>query len=94
MFSFFRKKPPAAAPAEPAAPVAPAGPHDAPAPAAPAGGLIGSAVVRALDVPATPAPSPAPAAREGWLQRLSSGLRKTGSGFTQVFTGARVDESL
>ncbi len=94
MFSFFRKKPPAAAPAEPAAPVAPAGPHDAPAPAAPAGGLIGSAVVRALDVPATPAPSPAPAAREGWLQRLSSGLRKTGSSFTQVFTGARVDESL
>ncbi len=91
MFSFFRKKPPAAAPAEPAAPVAPAGPHDAPAPA---GGLIGSAVVRALDVPATPAPSPAPAAREGWLQRLSSGLRKTGSSFTQVFTGARVDESL
>ena len=46
-----------------------------------------------------PAPSPAPAqgaetARAGWLQRLSGGLRRTGASLAQVFTGARVDESL
>jgi fused signal recognition particle receptor len=86
MFSFFRKKmpaPPAPAPASPA-PVA------APTPAA-AGGLIGSALVAPLEVPA---PAAVPAERQGWMQRLSAGLRKTGSSLSQVFTGAQIDDAL
>jgi len=84
MFSFFRKKTPA-----PPAP-APASPAPAPAPAA-AGGLIGSALVAPLEVPA---PAAVPAERQGWMQRLSAGLRKTGSSLSQVFTGAQIDDAL
>jgi fused signal recognition particle receptor len=37
----------------------------------------------------------APAApRQGWLDRLKSGLRRTGSGIATVFTGTRIDEDL
>ena len=44
-------------------------------------------------VPATvPAPDPAP--RSSWLQRLKSGLRKTGSSITTVFTGTQIDDNL
>ena len=32
--------------------------------------------------------------RVGWLDRLKAGLRKTGSGIAQVFTGTRIDEAL
>jgi fused signal recognition particle receptor len=34
------------------------------------------------------------APRPGWMARLSSGLRRTGSGIAQVFSGTRVDEAL
>lgn len=51
--------------------------------------------------PTTPAPEPAPgpaveagAQRQGWLARLSTGLRNTGSSLAQVFTGARIDDAL
>ncbi|HNK05478.1 MAG TPA: signal recognition particle-docking protein FtsY [Giesbergeria sp.] len=54
--------------------------------------------------PASPAPAPvmasAPAAaepepaRKGWLDRLKSGLRKTGSSIATVFTGTRIDDAL
>ena len=64
MFSFFKKKPPAAAPA------------DTPPEPSP--------------VPVLPVEPP----RSGWLGRLSQGLRKTGSGIAQVFTGTRIDEAL
>ena len=37
---------------------------------------------------------PTPAARSGWLDRLKSGLKKTGSSITTVFTGTRIDEAL
>ncbi len=37
---------------------------------------------------------PEPAARSGWLDRLKSGLKKTGSSITTVFTGTRIDEAL
>ncbi|MBK6470920.1 MAG: signal recognition particle-docking protein FtsY [Betaproteobacteria bacterium] len=84
MFSFFKKKPPAPAPAE-----APAGPiREAPAP------------VAVPETAATPAPAmpPAPAAltepRSGWLGRLAQGLRKTGSSIATVFTGTRIDDAL
>ena len=50
----------------------------------------------ALPVPALPAaaaPAPAPA-RASWLGRLTQGLRKTGTGISQVFTGTRIDDAL
>ena len=131
MFSFFRKKTPAPAPAtppaEPAAAPAPAqdaapaapppgaavdaapdrhaaasatsdGPHAPSAqPAQPAQSLIGSALGRALEVPA-PSAQAAPEAvapeRRGWFGRLASGLRKTGSSLAGVFGGSRIDDDL
>ena len=36
----------------------------------------------------------APAARQGWLDRLKTGLRKTGASITTVFTGTRIDDDL
>ena len=32
--------------------------------------------------------------RNGWLDRLRGGLRKTGASITQVFTGTRIDDAL
>ena len=87
--------PPAAAPAAPAAaaPAAlpPAAP-DLPEPPAPP----------VPPVPqAEPAPAPAatpeaapPANRASWFVRLKSGLKKTGSSLTTVFTGTHIDEAL
>lgn len=77
MFSFFRKKP--------ATTPAPASP--APAPAS----LIGSALVRPMDVPAPVAVAPE---RQRWVDKLSAGLRKTGSNLSQVFTGGQIDDNL
>ncbi|MFT3664366.1 signal recognition particle-docking protein FtsY [Piscinibacter sp.] len=79
MFSFFKKK---VAPTPPAA-------TEPPAIAAPA----------ALATPAEPAPAepaaPAPEAeRRGWMDKLRQGLRRTGSGIAQVFTGTRIDDAL
>ena len=42
---------------------------------------------------AAPAVPPAPA-RQGWLDRLKAGLRKTGSGIATVFTGTQIDDQL
>ncbi|MEN9628085.1 MAG: hypothetical protein RJA10_1312 [Pseudomonadota bacterium] len=45
----------------------------------------------------TPAPTPdalAATPKPGWFDRLRSGLRKTGSGIAQVFTGTRIDDAL
>lgn len=44
-----------------------------------------------------PAPQPEPIespSRSGWLDRLKTGLRKTGSSITTVFTGTQIDEAL
>jgi fused signal recognition particle receptor len=78
MFSFFKKK---------SAPVpAPAPTPEPPLPQA------------SLPVPADAVdpllPEPAAAARDSWLTRLKSGLRKTGSSITQVFTGTQIDDTL
>ena len=82
MFSFFRKKTPTPdAPAPDAAPVA----SPAPAPAAP---VVAPAVV------APAAAEPAAAPRQGWLSRLTAGLRKTGSSIATVFTGTKIDDAL
>ena len=65
----------------------------APAPAVPAG--------HSTPMPsasATPAPGSTPAApaaeRKGWLDRLKSGLRKTGTSITTVFTGTQINDVL
>ena len=34
------------------------------------------------------------ASRRGWFDKLRSGLRKTGSGIAQVFTGTQIDDTL
>ncbi|MCC2633156.1 MAG: ftsY [Ramlibacter sp.] len=79
---------PAAAPV--AAPVPAPSPAPAPAPQA-RGGLIGSALVAPLEIPTAAA---IPPERQGWMDRLSAGLRKTGSSISQVFTGAQIDDTL
>ena len=83
MFSFFKKKP-AALPETPAASPAPSPPAAAPS-------LIGSALVQPMEMPA---PAPVAAERQSWVEKLSAGLRKTGSGLTQVFSGGQIDENL
>lgn len=89
--------PPAAEPATPPAPAATAAPTPPPAPtvsASPAqgGSLIGSALVQAMEIPVA-APPVAPE-RQGWMNRLTTGLRKTGSSISMVFTGAQIDDAL
>jgi len=82
MFSFFRKKaPPTAAPSPDPAVAAPPAPAPVPVPVP---------VPDAAPAPATAAAEP----RTGWLGRLAQGLRKTGAGITQVFTGTRIDDAL
>jgi fused signal recognition particle receptor len=76
-------------PAPATAPVPPA-PRASTAPAA-GGGLIGSALVAPLEIPV---PAEVPAERQSWMQKLSAGLRKTGSSISQVFTGAQIDDAL
>jgi fused signal recognition particle receptor len=86
MFSFFRKKPPAPPPSPETSP--PSAAVSSPAPEA----------IVAIQPPAAPLiPEPAavsPPARQGWLDRLKAGLRKTGSNIATVFTGTRIDEAL
>ena len=97
MFSFFKKKsPPAEVPSTPAATSPAASPALAPNVSSPVTGKA-TAPASAITAPApsaseaTPA---APAARQGWLDRLKAGLRKTGSSITTVFTGTRIDDEL
>ncbi|KQW51768.1 MULTISPECIES: signal recognition particle-docking protein FtsY [unclassified Roseateles] len=75
--------PPVAAPVQVpvAAPVAPV-----PAPVIPA-------PVRPI-APPPPAPEPVAAPRQGWLDRLRAGLRKTGGSIAGVFTGTKIDDQL
>jgi fused signal recognition particle receptor len=100
MFSFFRKKPPAptqpvvSAPAEtpavPAlmpesAPIVPAEvklPAETPEPLVPASGQ-----------PPAPVPAPVPP-RSSWIDKLKTGLRKTGASIATVFTGTQIDDAL
>ncbi len=85
MFSFFKKKPPPPAP-QPVQVPTPSTAATAPLPAPPAKAL-----------PDEPAPGdagqPIPT-RQSWLNRLALGLRKTGAGIAQVFTGTRIDDVL
>jgi fused signal recognition particle receptor len=97
MFSFFRKK---AAPAPAAAPESQPSVAPSPVAASPAstrpplpagGGLIGSALVAPMEIPV---PATVPPERQSWMERLSDGLRKTGSSISLVFTGATIDDAL
>ena len=89
------------------APQPPAVAHAAPAPAPTAQQSLPTplASTAAIAVPVPPvAPSalstalpgaqPSAADRKGWFDRLKSGLRKTGSSITTVFTGTRIDDAL
>lgn len=99
MFSFFKRKPPAVAPApNPTTTQAtPATPIDAPVPvqsAAPTrsgGSLIGSALVIPIDIPV---PSATPPQRVKWIDKLKASLGKTASNITVVFGGSVIDEAL
>lgn len=87
MFSFFRKKT-----STPAAPVAA---PDAPAPTQPTPAAVSKDFAAPVSA-TTPVPAVAASAppRSSWLQRLKSGLRKTGSSITTVFTGTQIDDNL
>ena len=101
MFSFFKKKAPVAQPQGPAAAM-----PSAPEPVAAAAGAVAvpaeaiADLARPLEQPdlsgplAAAEPAAPPEARRGWLDRLRSGLRRTGTGITQVFTGAKIDDAL
>ena len=97
MFSFFRKKPPA-----PAQTVVNAPPETLAAPAlmpAP----VPAEIVRPVAVPeplpaaltqalaTTPAPAPE---RASWIDKLKTGLRKTGASIATVFIGTQIDDAL
>lgn len=45
-------------------------------------------------VPAAPPAVVVPPERRGWLDKLRTGLRKTGTGIAQVFTGTQIDDAL
>ena len=79
MFSFFKKKSPALAAATLSKPEQ---------------SLIGSALVTPLDIEAIVAASELAPERQRWLDKLSSGLRKTGSSISSVFTGTQIDDAL
>lgn len=103
MFSFFKKKPPAAEAPSPA--------PEAPAVEPPAAAERTSWLdrLRGAAPPPTPAAAPlpelpaavseppsaaAPEPRASWLDKLRGGLRKTGSSITRVFTGTQIDDAL
>ncbi|MDM0007114.1 signal recognition particle-docking protein FtsY [Variovorax sp. J22G73] len=76
--------------------VAPTAPTPAPAPA-----FVAPPVT--APVPATPPPAPVPAPvpepavateRKSWLDKLKTGLRKTGTGIQAVFVNAQIDDAL
>ncbi len=92
MFSFFRKKTPA--PEMAAAPTAPASAVAAPVPPAPS---VPTAHASQESPPIAPAPAAQdaePTTRTSWLSRLRQGLRRTGQGIAEVFTGKQIDDEL
>lgn len=108
MFSFFKKKPlPPAAPEtlpvpslypETAAAVSVVAPDVPPAVVAPVSGVLGW--LRKPFAAKTSAPEPVAEVattkqeRQGWLDKLKAGLRKTGSSIATVFTGTQIDDTL
>ena len=106
MFSFIKKKlgwgstdTESAAPASPAP--AQAVPERTPEVAPPVAASLPAAITTAA-APSAPPASPTPSTpsvppvveRKSWLDKLRSGLRKTGSNIAQVFTGTQIDDAL
>ncbi|CAN7174955.1 signal recognition particle-docking protein FtsY [Rhizobacter sp. LjRoot28] len=83
--------PPVSAPAAATPSPSPAPKAPAPAPAVPPAAAV-PAVAQAPAVP--PVVAAVPPERKGWLDKLRTGLRKTGTGIAQVFTGTQIDDAL
>ena len=94
-----------APPADPGVPAAPppAGRVEAPAAAMPAAPEVIPELIAGRALPERPEPqfhpetAPEPIAspsRGGWLDRLKSGLKKTGSSISTVFIGTQIDDAL
>ena len=81
----------AAAPA-PAMPAPP--PTGAPPPAAAATAIAAAESETGPALAVAEPPPPTAEERRPWLDRLRSGLRRTGAGIAQAFTGTRIDEAL
>jgi fused signal recognition particle receptor len=67
------------------------------APTPPAPALPEAPAPQTEAIAATPVPAPVPMVatpRQGWLDKLKAGLRKTGSGIATVFTGTQIDDAL
>src|SRR5438067_2306572 len=100
MFTFFKKK----TPAEPAGVTPVAQPQNERQDERSWREKLGFGAPKTVAAPEPPAsvPPPAPepvaevsaAERTTWLDKVRSGLRKTGSSITQVFTGTRIDDAL
>ena len=92
MFTFFKKKPPPELPRMSLDPVPVVEAVEPPAPPAP----VPATPPVAPPVAAAPATSAGPVEqpRDGWVERLRSGLRRTGTSLTSVFVGARIDDAL
>lgn len=93
--------PPAPAPAPVAPPSTPIAPPPAamsptaiPAPAAVPAPVAQAPVPAQVSVAEAPAPRTPEPERRSWLDKLRQGLKKTGSGIAQVFTGTRIDDAL
>ncbi|MDO8888443.1 MAG: signal recognition particle-docking protein FtsY [Hydrogenophaga sp.] len=63
-----------------------------PSPATPAPPAVTPAAAPPVEL--APAPPAAAPVRQGWLDKLKTGLRKTGSSITTVFTGTQIDDAL
>ena len=87
--------PPVSAPAPP-----PAAPAVAPPIAPPSATNIEAAraelapIIAEKDLELAPASATAEAARVGWMDRLKTGLKRTGSSISTVFTGTQIDDAL
>ncbi|MET0540590.1 MAG: signal recognition particle-docking protein FtsY [Variovorax sp.] len=93
--------PPVPAPAlPPAAPVSAPVPQPVPAflrdlpPAATPAPAPPAAPAKVSPYRAVPPAAPAEPERTGWLDKLKTGLRKTGTGITAVFVNAQIDDAL
>ena len=87
--------PPVSVPAPP-----PAAPAVAPPIAPPSATNIEAAraelapIIAEKDLELAPASATAQAARVGWMDRLKTGLKRTGSSISTVFTGTQIDDAL
>ena len=60
----------------------------------PAAPVAAVAVAPAAAIPAAALVEVSAPERKSWLDKLRTGLRKTGSGIAQVFTGTQIDDAL